>query len=62
MKILDKEEQLTVLAELIFVPARAGASGGISGVEEGRETFYSSFERLRREATPYGTSEREDLP
>jgi hypothetical protein len=62
IKMRDKEEQLTVLAEQIFVPAGAGESGEIRGVEEGSETVYSSVERVRREAAPYGSSEREDLP
>ena len=62
MKMRDKEEQLTVLAEQIFVPAGADESGEIRGVEEGSETVYSSVERVRREAAPYGSSEREDLP
>ena len=42
MKMPEKEDQWTVLAEPIFVPAGEGESGGSRGVEEGRETFYSS--------------------
>jgi hypothetical protein len=41
MKMLDKEEQLTELAELIFVPTLKADRVGTSGVEWESQTFYS---------------------
>ena len=61
MKRLDKEEQLTELAEVSFVPRREADRVGGSGVELRAETFYSPSERSEKEATAHGTNERKDL-
>ena len=62
MKIPEKKEQFSVPTVSTFVPVREADNAGSRGVARGSETFYSPAERFRREATPYGTSEREDLP
>ena len=61
MKRLDKEEQLSELAEVIFVPPRDVARVGSSGVELSTETFYSPGEMSGQEAAAHGTDEREEL-
>lgn len=61
MKRLDKEEQLTELAEVIFVPTREADRVDTSGVEVRSETFYSPGEMSGKEAAANGTNEREDL-
>ena len=61
MKMLDKEEQLTELVELIFVPTREADRVGTSGVEGGSQSFYSCAERCNKEATPYGSREYKDV-
>jgi chromosome segregation ATPase len=59
MKRLDKEEQLTELAEVIFVPTRDAARVGSSGVELRTETFYSPGEMSGKEAAAMeATSEK----
>jgi lipopolysaccharide export system protein LptC len=59
MKRLDKEEQLTELAEVIFVPTRAAARGGSSGVELRTATFSSPGELSGKEAAAMeATSEK----
>lgn len=58
MKRLDKEEQLTELAEVIFVPTRDAARVGSSGVELRTETFYSPGEMSGKEAAMESTSEK----
>jgi hypothetical protein len=45
MKMLDKEEQLTELAELIFVPTLKADCVGTSGVEWESQTFYRDAEK-----------------
>ena len=45
MKMPDREQQLSVVAEAIFVPAGEVESGGPHGVEEGSPIFYSPAER-----------------
>jgi len=44
-KIPERAEQLSVLAEPVFVPVREVEGGGIRAVEEGSKTFYSPAER-----------------
>ncbi len=44
-KIPERAEQLSVLAEPVFVPVREVEGGGIRAVEEGNKTFYSPAER-----------------
>jgi hypothetical protein len=46
----------------IFVPVWKAGSLGSSGVEFGDATFYSPAEMSAREAMPYGSREREDVP
>jgi hypothetical protein len=45
MEMPDREQQLSVVAEAIFVPAGEVESGGPHGVEEGSPIFYSPAER-----------------
>jgi hypothetical protein len=62
MKMAEKREQLFVPPVPIFVPVWKAGSLGSSGVEFGDATFYSPAEMSAREAMPYGSREREDVP